>query len=112
MKTKTLELNVELMIPTNVTRSVKFPFYVKTKEDEWLAINVNDESSWAPFAITEVKTWNDSTARIYSRNADHSELATIVNNMNNGKFEEINREEFLSKYDKGIQWYINRKEEI
>lgn len=109
MTTK-VEMTVEVLMPTQVTKLVEFPIFVidNGRDFSWIAITVNDvESKYTPYKIIEVMKWGRSEDyRIYMRDVNDSEIATAIAKLEQGAYSAISIEQFQAEFYNAIQHYL------
>lgn len=111
---KKIEIVIPLMLETQVTKTVEFPFYFHCKrENTFNAINFNEEMKLFPFKHYEVKLSNDaSEGKIWMMPLNDKEVAGILAKIDSGAYVETSRDSFIDAVKIAISTYTNVLNEI
>ena len=112
---KKIEMTLEVLMPTQVTKIVEFPIFYKELNgmNSFIAIDVDDmESVYVPYKIIEVVEYSDTRKRVYIKNVGDKEVSSIIAHADAGGYQQIDKEFFKLKFINAIDEYMTTIENI
>lgn len=114
---KNLTLNIEVFLPTNVTREIELPFFYVSRLDKYLVmISENKDSelnNLNPYLKTELKKYNDGEIARFITAISQNKLEQIIASID-PIADAITADEFLllaKEYtNQVIEWFNNAYE--
>lgn len=114
---KKLTIEVEMLLPTQVTKEIEMPLYLFCKKENSYHqyVIADDGYQWAAIKEAEVKIYHDGTIRCYRHSLSESSFSKIVAMIEND-YELISKDEYLQAFklylNQQIEWMnelINQK---
>lgn len=104
-----MKLNIEMLLPTMITKEVDFPLYLHSKKDHSYVMIKDSESTdtYFEFDKIEIKKFSDGEIIMYKFSLSADQLKKIVASIDR-EFTQIEKEDFLFMFDN----YKNQIEEL
>lgn len=103
---KSITLEVEMLLPTQVTKVVEMPLYLFCKKhNSYHHYTICDTGyQWSAVKEVEVKFYWDNTIRLYKHTLSENQFARIVA-LIESEYEMISKDEFVQAY----KLYVNQE---
>lgn len=109
---KKLTLEIEMLLPTQVTKEVEMPLYLFNKNDNCYVMYIeNEKVSFAPFERYEVKIYDQDNIRMWRTNETLKQFEKTVAVIGED-LQQITKEEYIEAFKAYTTFTINQFNEF
>lgn len=110
--TKKLTLEIEMLLPTQVTKEVEMPLYLFNNNDNCYIMYIeNEEKTFAPFERYEVKIYDEDNIRMWKTNDTLKQFEKVVAVIGED-LQQITKEEYIEAFKAYTNFTINQFNEF
>lgn len=97
---KKISLEIEILLPTKVTREVEFPMYVFSKKNNsYYQYEIcNSGYQWSAIKEKEIRFLYDNSVRLYQTSLSESQFAKVLSEVE-GDLEIVPKIDFIGAYN-------------